>query len=127
MQSLTRVLCVDDSPDITGVLRYVISADPTMECVGCLHSAKELREQVVQLRPDVLLLDATMPGEDPIEEMRALVREFPDVKAIVYSGHDGPEFTRRVMDAGAWGCVPKDGPPAAVLRAIGEAASAARL
>src|SRR5258707_1053730 len=105
MPGTIRVLCVDDSPDITGVLRYVIDAASEMECVGCVASADNLAEDIARVHADVVVLDATMPGKDPIAAMRALAATHPEVKTIVYSGYDQQEFIDRVIDAGAWGCI----------------------
>ncbi|MGH7133372.1 MAG: response regulator, partial [Phycisphaerales bacterium] len=69
---------------------------------------------------DVVILDATMPGKDPIEAMRELASSYPEVKTIVYSGYNQPEFVDRVIDAGAWGSVSKHDNPDCVIRAISE-------
>src|SRR5258705_7049319 len=84
------VLCVDDQPDVTATMRLVIDCDPKMRCVGCLASADHLVEEVRTLKPDVVLLDASMPGRSPFEAMSELATRFPDVKAIVFSGYDDP-------------------------------------
>ncbi len=116
--STIRVMVADDNPDIADVLAYVIGAEPAMECVGCLHSADHLAEEIRALRPDVLVLDATMPGRDPLTAVKELGPEFPEVRAIFYSGHDDREFIERVVDAGAWGFVSKRREAEAVLAAI---------
>jgi len=121
----TRVLCVDDNADMTAVLRIMIDAQPTMECAGCLDSADDLVAKVrrVSPPPHVVLLDATMPGQDPLLAMTELSREIPGIKTIIYSGHDDPEFIDRAMSAGAWGCISKRDDPDTVLRAVREVAA----
>src|SRR3954462_12159944 len=83
----TRVLCVDDNHDVTEVMRMVIDTEPRIECVGCLGSADRLIEKVPSLSPppDVVLLDATMPGRSPLTVMSELAAEFPVIRTIVYS------------------------------------------
>src|SRR5688572_8240221 len=82
----TRVLCVDDLPDITALIRLIIDAEGTMQCVGCLESANHLVDEVRRLGGvDVVLLDATMPGRDAFEAMSELAREFPQTRALIYS------------------------------------------
>jgi len=121
----TRVLCVDDNSEMTLVLRLMIDAEPMMRCVGCLGSADHLLRRVRGLEPppDVMVLDATMPGRDPLEAMRQVAAEFPAIRAIVYSGHDDPGFVERARDAGAWGCVSKREEPDTILRAVREVAA----
>ena len=118
-----RVLVVDDSPDITDVVCHFVDAEPTMECVGCLFSADDLLEEVRRLRPDVLVLDARMPGKDSLTAMTELSPEFSQLKTIFHSGFDDPDFIDLVIDAGAWGFVSKHHDPATLVRAIGEVAA----
>ena len=124
-----RVLCVDDSRDITAMLKMVIDAEPDMVCVGCLASADNLIAEARRLSttpstpsptPLVIILDATMPGKNPLEAMRELAAAIPQVRTIIYSGHDDPGFVARAIDAGAWGCVSKREEPAAITRAVCE-------
>lgn len=121
----TRVLCVDDSRDMTAVMQLMIDAEPQMECVGCLHSANDLAKVARRLNPppDVVILDATMPGKNPLASMAELAAEFPTIRTIILSGHDDAAFVQRAIDAGAWGCVSKREPPDAILRAVREAAN----
>lgn len=113
-----RVLVIDDSPDITEMLSYLIGVEPDLECVGCLHSANDLLENVQSLRPDVLILDASMPGKAPLTALEECATAFPSLLAIVYSGYDDPSLVERVIDAGAWGFVSKREDPDSVVRAI---------
>lgn len=121
----TRVLCVDDSPDITAVMRMVIETEPTMQCVGCLASADHLIEKVRALSPppNVVLLDATMPGKSPLAVMSEMAAEFPEIKTIIYSGHHDQAFIDRAKDAGAWGFLSKSDEPETILRAVREVAA----
>lgn len=120
-----RVLCVDDLPDVTAVIRLLIEMEPDMECVGCLVSANELVEKVHDLKADVVLLDSTIPGagKTPFEVMSELSRESPHVKIIIHSGHDDQAFIDRAMDAGAWGFVGKGVQPDVIMRAVREVAA----
>jgi DNA-binding NarL/FixJ family response regulator len=121
----TRVLCVDDNPDITAVMKLVIQTDEALECVGCLGSADQLMEKVRNMDPPphVVLLDATMPGKSPLVVMKEMSAGSPDVKTIIYSGHEDEAFLDRIRDAGAWGFVSKNDEADAILKAVHEVAA----
>ncbi len=127
-----RVLCVDDSRDITEVLKMVIDAEPDMECVGCLASADNLIAEARRMSttpsnssptPLVMILDASMPGKNPLQAMRELAAALPWVRTIIYSGHDDKAFTDLAFAAGARGCVSKCEDPIAITQAVREVAA----
>jgi DNA-binding NarL/FixJ family response regulator len=122
----TLVLCIDDSPDITAVMKMIIDTDPGMLCVGCLSCADRLVEKVRGLSAEqdsprvslVLLLDATMPGASPLAVMSELAAQFPAVRTIFYSGyHDQPSLDQ-AKKAGAWGWISKSDEPEVILQAV---------
>lgn len=121
-----RVLCVDDRPEITDVLRLLLESQVVaeMKCVGCLTSADMLVETVRGLKPppDVVLLDASMPGRDPFKAMTQLREEVPQTKTIMFSGHEDEKFMNMAMEAGAWGCVSKYDPTPTIVKAVVEVA-----
>jgi DNA-binding NarL/FixJ family response regulator len=121
----TRVLCVDDNPDVTEVMRMVIDTEPRIQCVGSLASADQLAQTIRGMSPppDVVLLDATMPGKSPLVMTTELAAEFPAVRTIIYSGYNDPAFIARAKDAGAWGYVSKNDEPDVILRAVLEVAA----
>jgi DNA-binding NarL/FixJ family response regulator len=115
---------------MTQVMQLLINAEPLMRCVGCLSSADRLVEEVRRLsqapghQPLVVLLDASMPGKDPLEAMAEVAAEFPSVRTIIYSGHDDPNFVQRATSAGAYRCISKRDDPEVVVWAVREAATA---
>lgn len=115
---VVKVLCVDDNPDLGNLYRIVIDGQAGMSCVGCLEAADGLLEAVEQLRPDVLLIDLTMPGKDPLAAIRELAVSHPLTRAIVFSGLDDPATVDRAVAAGAWGYVSKSSEIQDVLAAI---------
>lgn len=123
--SRIRVLCVDDCPDIIAALELVFGIDGTMECIGGLRSANKLVGEVQRHSPppDVVVLDATMPGMNPLEALRQLVTTCPLTRTIIYSGCDDPELVDLARTAGAWGYVSKGAEPTVLLDAVREVAS----
>ncbi|MBC7772061.1 MAG: response regulator transcription factor [Pyrinomonadaceae bacterium] len=113
-----RVLCVDDSDAITELFCLAITAEPDMIVAGTLSSADTLAEAAARQRPDVVLLDLTMPGKDPLAAVVELASACPDTRVIIFSGYDDPKTVESVMDAGAWGLISKNGDVVDVLAAI---------
>lgn len=120
-----RVLCVDDNADMNAAYQLMIDSDPRMTCVGCCTSADRLLATIdgMSPRPHVILLDATMPGKDPLVAMSELGQKYPEVRTIICSGHDGAAFVQRVKDARAWGFVSKRGEPDVIMSAVREVAA----
>ena len=118
VSAVIRVLCVDDSVDISELIGRVIRDQPDMELVGALASADNLTEECARVRPQVVLLDLHMPGTPPLEALKELSAAAPAVRVIVFSGLDDGETVDRAVRAGAWGLVPKVAATDAVLDAI---------
>ena len=111
-----RVLVADDHPSIRENLRYLLNAESDIECVGVVKEPLRCVEISRELAPDVLVLDEDMPGIDGLAIVRALAREAPDIRIVMYT------FDLDVCDdaraAGAVACIAKHGPYEALLRAI---------
>ncbi|HYF13437.1 MAG TPA: response regulator transcription factor [Phycisphaerales bacterium] len=118
MVGTIRVLCVDDNTDLAEVVCAAIGAEPDMESVGTLHSANDLRREVESRQPDVVLIDLTMPGENPLAAIADAARHCPKTRAIVMSGHDDPATIDAATDSGAWGFVSKNGDMERIFHAI---------
>ncbi len=104
---MIRVLLIDDELRLCRAWEKLFRARSDMEVVGTLTRADELAAAVATSSPDVVVIDLTMPGLDPITAIRELASLHPSVKAIVYSGHSDPRALREAYDAGAWGYIDK--------------------
>jgi DNA-binding NarL/FixJ family response regulator len=114
----TSVIVVDDSADLTELYRSVLEFEPDFECAGTLQDADTLVELVQERRPDLVLLDLSMPGRSPLEAAKEIAERFPATRVVFLSGYDDPETVRSLLDAGAWGLVSKHGTPPDVLSAL---------
>ncbi len=114
----TKVLCVDDSADIARLCQRIVDDEADMECVGLLSCADGLIEKVLQVRADVVLMDLTMPGKDPLMAIRELTVAAPWCRVLGFSGYDDPARVESLVEAGAWGLVSKDSDPKRVTAAI---------
>ena len=113
-----NVLLVDDFRDISDVYRRLIDASPGLRCVGTLDSVNELGRHVESLQPHIVVIDLSMPGQQPLKAIASLAEQFPNVRTIAFSGYDDQDTVGAVLDAGGWGLVSKHGNPEAILDAI---------
>ena len=102
MQLKTRVLIVDDSALMRGLLTEMINSAPDMEVVGAAPDAPAAREMIKALNPDVLTLDVQMPKMDGLEFLDRLMRlrPMPVVMVSAYT-EAGSETTLKALELGA--------------------------
>jgi DNA-binding NarL/FixJ family response regulator len=102
-----KVLFVDDHADILGALRGTARLHADLEVAGALTEAAGLFEAVERLRPDILVLDLSVPETNPYDAIRRVIQTSPSTRVIVFTGHDDPETRRRSCEAGAAGFASK--------------------
>jgi DNA-binding NarL/FixJ family response regulator len=104
-----RILCIDDHIAIRRLFEVVLQDHPEFDIVGSSETAEGLEERVEELHPDVVVLDLSMPGRNPLEAMSASVQRCPESKFLVMSSHDDSLTIEKSIKAGARGYVIKDG------------------
>lgn len=89
-----------------GILR-LLSGEPAWEFCGEVADGALILKAVEELRPDVVLLDVSMPGLNGLEAARLLRQKFPDIKIVIMSQHDPQQLRPRALEAGADACIDK--------------------
>ena len=117
-----RVVVVDDHPVFRGGLRTLFSTDPGVELVGEADSGEQAMSVVVELHPDVVLLDLQMPGMGGLEACRRLVAERPDLRVVVLTMAEDDGTLVAAVRAGACGYLLKGADGEEVLAAVRTAA-----
>ncbi|WP_267382461.1 MULTISPECIES: chemotaxis response regulator protein-glutamate methylesterase [unclassified Sphingomonas] len=103
-----RVLVVDDSATMRGMLRAMLGRDPAIEIVGEAIDAVHARRLIKELNPDVVTLDIEMPGMNGLEFLEKIMRLRPMPVVIVSSlTVRGAAATVRALEAGAFDCFAK--------------------
>ena len=98
----TRVVVVDDSALVRGLLAEIINRQPDMECVGAASDPFVAREMIRNLNPDVITLDVEMPRMDGIDFLGKLMRLRPMPVVMVSTLTErGAEVTLRALELGA--------------------------
>jgi len=116
--SVIRLFLVDDHPLVRDGLRARLGPLPALEIVGEAGSAAEALEGIAELRPDLVLADVGMKGMSGIELASLLQERQPDVRVLMLSMYDNPEYVQQALQAGARGYVLKDAPAAEIVAAI---------
>jgi two-component system, NarL family, response regulator NreC len=120
------VLIVDDHAVVRSGLRLVLEAEEDLEPVGEAGTAREAIFEARSTKPDVILLDVVMPEQSGLEAIPTLLRESPDVKILVLSMQDDPQYVREAFAAGASGYVLKEAADTEVVHAVREVAGGGR-
>ncbi|WOS63340.1 protein-glutamate O-methylesterase CheB [Sinorhizobium fredii] len=111
MNAPARVLVVDDSPTMRGLISAVLNADPEVKVVGQAADALEARQAIKQLDPDVVTLDIEMPNMNGLEFLDKIMRLRPMPVIMVSTlTHKGAEATIAALEIGAFDCVGKPHP-----------------
>ena len=114
----TRVMLVDDHAGMRGALKTMISAEPDLVVVAEADGARSAVELLGRAKPDVVLMDGSMPGMNGMEATRLLRELQPAVKVIALTLYDELTYLEEMITAGARGYVLKTEAPANVAKAI---------
>jgi two-component system, NarL family, nitrate/nitrite response regulator NarL len=112
------VLLVDDHPFVLEGIRSCLQARSQFQIVGEAGNGREAIEKVRELKPNVVVMDISMPVMNGLEATRHLGKTNPEVKVLVLTMHEKREFTSQIIDSGARGYVSKNTSPHELVRAI---------
>lgn len=111
MRLPARVLVVDDSPTMRGLITAVLNSDPEVNVVGQAGDALQARAAIKELNPDVVTLDIEMPNMNGLEFLEKIMRLRPmPVIMVSTMTHRGAEATLAALEIGAFDCVGKPMP-----------------
>ncbi|MHB8425509.1 MAG: UvrY/SirA/GacA family response regulator transcription factor [Gammaproteobacteria bacterium] len=102
------VLLVDDHKLVRTGVRLILEETSDVRIVGEAGSGEEAIEQSRELKPDVVLMDVSMPGIGGLEATRKLLARNPSLKIIIVSVHATEPYPLRLLEAGAHGYLTKD-------------------
>ena len=113
-----RVLVADDHAIVRQGLRLLIDGEPDMVVAGEAADGPFVLEQAQALKPDIVVMDISMPTMNGLMATRALKRAQPNVAIVALTRHEEDTYVQDVLRAGASGYVLKHSPPQELLRAI---------
>jgi two-component system response regulator NreC len=116
--SKIKVFIVDDHAILRTGLRLLINTQPDLEAVGEAMNGQEALKKISELKPDLTILDISMPNTNTIKIIDQALRACPSMKILVLTMHDDLAYVRATLSAGALGYVTKEVVDTELLTAI---------
>ncbi len=116
--SQVRILLADDHQLVREGLRHIVEGDLGMAIVGQAESGRATFELAKSLRPDIIIMDISMPDLNGIEATRRIKEELPEVHVIALSMHSDRRYVSEMLAAGALGYLLKHSAVDELERAI---------
>src|SRR6202051_688566 len=113
-----RILVADDHELVRRGIRALLRVRRGWTVVGEAINGREAVEKANRLKPDIAILDISMPDLDGLQATRRIREEVPTTKVIVLTMHDSDQMVRRVLDAGALGYVLKSDLATQLVKAV---------
>jgi two-component system invasion response regulator UvrY len=104
---MINVMLVDDHDLVRSGIKRILTDVGDIEVVAEAGSGEQAVRQAREIRPDVILMDLSMPGIGGMEATRKITRSMPDAKIIAVTIHEDEPFPARLLEAGAVGYLTK--------------------
>jgi two-component system response regulator NreC len=115
---MINILIADDHAIVRTGLRALLTSEPGLQLVGEATGGYEAIELVGKTRPDILILDLSMPDLDGIAVTRQLQSQYPDLCILILTVHEDEAMLREAIRAGASGYIVKHAAEAELIAAI---------
>ncbi|WP_181705322.1 response regulator [Chthonobacter rhizosphaerae] len=112
------ILLVDDHPVVREGYRRLIERQPGLRVVAEAETAAEAYEAYRRCRPDVTILDMSLPGAGGLEAIRHIRQWDKGARILVFTMHQSAAFAVKAFEAGALGYITKTSPPSELIRAV---------
>jgi DNA-binding NarL/FixJ family response regulator len=112
------IVLVDDHPLMRKGLALTLDSDPAYKVIEQLDRGEELIQRLDELKPDLIIIDVSLPGMSGLELVKHVISQQEDQKMLVVSRHDESLYAERVIRAGAKGYVMKLEASEVLLKAV---------
>lgn len=113
-----QVLLVDDHTVVRNGLRSILENTEDIEVIGEAATGEEALDKIPLLRPQIMLVDISMPGISGIELVRKVVKQWVGIRPIMLSMHNDDAYILKSVEAGAYGYLLKDATRDEILAAL---------
>lgn len=113
-----RVLVADDHAMVREGICLLLRGQEDIEVVGEASDGAQIVEQAGKLKPDVVLMDISMPVMTGLEATEAIKEKYPDIRVLVLTVHESSEYLRRALTLGAAGYVLKGASSSELVAAL---------
>lgn len=116
--AITRVVIADDHTLVREGLRRILDSAPGIEIVGQADNGHTVLLQIIELQPDVAILDLSMPGLSGMNLIRRVKHDVPSTLILVLTMHGEEQYAMRAFRCGANGYLTKDSATEELVRAV---------
>lgn len=113
-----RLMIADDHTIVRQGLKKLIEEEDGLEVVGEAVDGRDAVSKALDLMPDIIIMDLSMPGLHGLEATRQIIKRLPKAKVLILSMHKNDAYVQQALRAGASGYILKDSASEEVLGAI---------
>jgi DNA-binding NarL/FixJ family response regulator len=118
-----KVILVDDHAVVRAGYRRLLEQNSDIQVIAEAADGEQGYKAYLQFRPDVMILDLSMPGMGGFEAIRRILAEDENARLLVFSMHEDAVFAERALQAGAKGYITKSSGPNVLLEAVEQVAA----
>ena len=118
MENKLRILIAEDHATVREGVKLLVNAQADMEVVGEAEDGDAAVSEAVRLKPDVVIMDISMPGVNGLRATKKLRNLFPAIKILTLTRHSDDGYLQQLITAGANGYVLKQSAPTELINAI---------
>ena len=118
VHAATRVAIVDDHPMVAEGIQSILESYDDIKVVATLSNGREMIDQLIELAPDVILMDLNMPELGGLSATEIVLEQRPETRVVILTMHDNAEYIASALSHGAMGYLLKDVPTDEIKLAI---------
>jgi DNA-binding NarL/FixJ family response regulator len=118
MSRKIKIILVDDHAVVRAGFRMLLATSENIEVIGEAERGEQAIQLYLELQPDMLVMDLSMPGIGGLEAIRRIVQRDPKARILVFSVHHEQVYVQRALSAGAQGYITKNSAPAILALAL---------